>query len=148
MTQDQPRIIRNSVRAFTLIEILLVLAILALLVGISVSKVGNILGGSNEDIARIFVQNSLKTPLTSYRIHMGTYPSTEEGLQALIAAPSGKEAHWRGPYVETTGGQLPLDPWKQEYVYRFPGTHNKDGYDVFSKGPDQLPDTEDDIGNW
>ena len=148
MNQKNTNILRSSVRAFTLVEILLVLGILALLVSVAVSRVGNILGGSNEDIARIFVQNSLKTPLTSYRINMGSYPSTDEGLAALVSAPSGKESNWRGPYIETTGGKLPLDPWKQEYVYRCPGTHNPDSYDVFSKGPDQLPDTEDDIGNW
>ena len=82
--------------------------------------------------------------LTNYKHDMGEYPSMGEGLSALLRPPVGKAATWKGPYLET----LPLDPWKQPYVYRLPGTHNKDGYDLFSKGADQTADTLDDIGNW
>ncbi len=75
---------------------------------------------------------------------MGEYPTSEEGLKALLSPPGGKAATWKGPYLEAPS----IDPWKQPYVYRFPGTHNKDGYDLFSKGADQIADTLDDIGNW
>lgn len=140
--------LRNSTRAFTLLEILVVLAIIGLLVGLAVSKVGNIFGAKQEDIARLFVNSSVKTPLTAYRIDMGGYPSTTEGMQALVAAPQGKADTWKGPYIETPGGKLPMDPWQEPYQYRFPGVKNKDSYDLYSKGPDKTEGTPDDIGNW
>jgi general secretion pathway protein G len=99
--------------------------------------------------AKIFVRAVLKTPLGAYRIQTGSYPSTAEGLQALLKAPPGKETLWQGPYLELTPpDKMPPDPWGHAYRYRQPGTHNPDGYDVFSAGPDGIPDTDDDIGNW
>jgi type II secretion system protein G len=100
-------------------------------------------------IAYLFVSESLKTSLVRYRIDMGDFPSTEEGIKALIVAPEGKTDKWRGPYMEAKGGNLPVDPWNEPYQYRYPGTHNTTGgYDLFSKGPDKIADTPDDIGNW
>jgi general secretion pathway protein G len=133
-------------RGFTLIEILVVIAIIALLAGLTIANVGKLFGGSQEDIARLFVTQSMKTPLVTYRFQMGAYPSTDEGLQALFTAPSGKADRWRGPYV-ADGTKFPiLDPWLQPYQYAAPGTHNKDSYDLWSKGP---PDKQDgQIGNW
>jgi len=131
---------------FTLLEILVVLAIIGLLVGLAVSNVGKIFGGSQTDIARIFVTTSMQTPLTTYRIHMGDYPSTSEGLAALVNAPSAKADRWQGPYL--ADGNLPKDPWGEPYQYRNPGTHNKTGYDLWSKGPDKQDGTPDDVGNW
>ena len=140
--------LRSARRAFTLLEILVVLAIIGLLVGLAVTKVGGIFSSNQEEIARLFVNSSVKTPLTAYRINMGSYPSTAEGLQALVTAPQSGGDRWRGPYLETQGGKLPLDPWQEPYVYRFPGVKNKDGYDLYSKGPDKTEGTADDIGNW
>ena len=135
-------------RAFTLLEILVVLAIIGLLVGLAVTKVGGIFGAKQEDIARLFVNASIKTPLTAYRIDMGDYPSTDEGLQALLTAPQNKADHWKGPYLDVSGNKLPVDPWQEPYVYRYPGVKNKGGYDIYSKGPDKTDGTPDDIGNW
>jgi general secretion pathway protein G len=140
--------LRAARRAFTLLEILVVLAIIGLLVGLAVTKVGGIFGAKQEDIARLFVNSSAKTPLTAYRIDMGGYPSTAEGLQVLVSAPPSRADNWKGPYMETPGGKLPMDPWQEPYVYRFPGAKNKDGYDLFSKGADKTEGTPDDIGNW
>ncbi len=135
-------------RGFTLVEILVVIAIITFLAGIMIANVGKLFGGSQIDIAKLFVTQSIKTPLISYRLQMGSYPSTEEGLAALVTAPSGKSDRWRGPYL-TEGTKVPInDPWGEPYQYRYPGVHNKDGYDIWSKGPDKTDGTDDDIGNW
>ena len=135
-------------RAFTLLEILVVLAIIGLLVGLAVNNVGGIFGKNQVAITHLFVSSSMKTPLTQYRIDMGDYPSTEEGLQALLTAPQNKADSWKGPYLDVTGNKLPVDPWGEAYVYRYPGVHNKTGFDLYSKGPDKTDGTSDDIGNW
>jgi len=139
----------NSKRGgFTLVEILVVITIIGLLAGLTIANIGKLFGGSQVDIARLFVNQSMKTPLVTYRLQMGSYPSTEEGLQALVTAPPGKADRWRGPYL-AEGTKVPLvDPWGEPYQYRCPGVHNKDGYDLWSKGPDKTDGTDDDIGNW
>ena len=98
--------LRAARRAFTLLEILVVLAIIGLLVGLAVTRVGGIFGAKQEDIARLFVNSSVKTPLTAYRIDMGGYPSTAEGLQALVSAPQNKGDNWKGPCRSIRGRRL------------------------------------------
>ena len=135
-------------RGFTLIEILVVIAIITFLAGLTIANVGKLFGGSQIDIAKLFVSQSIKTPLVTYRLHMGGYPTTDEGLAALNTAPANKSDRWRGPYL-AEGTKLPLlDPWGEPNQYRYPGVHNKDGYDMWSKGPDKTDGTDDDIGNW
>lgn len=138
----------NCVRAFTLVEILVVVAIIGLLAGLLFTNTDKIFGHSQEVVARVFVRDSLKTTLVRYKMDLGDYPSTAEGLAVLLAAPSNGADRWHGPYAEVNGGQLPLDPWGEPYQYRYPGTHNKGGYDLFSKGADKTEGTADDIGNW
>lgn len=133
---------------FTLLEILVVLAIIGLLVGLVVSNTDKIFGQSQEAITRIFVRDSIKTPLTRYRIDIGDYPATNEGLAALLVAPTNVTDKWHGPYMDVPGNKAPVDPWGQPYEYRYPGVKNPGGYDVFSKGPDKTAETADDIGNW
>lgn len=125
------------------------LAILGLLVGLVVNKADDIFGSSQESVAKLFVTESLKAPLVRYRIDLGDYPSTAEGLQALITPPTGRAERWKGPYIETSGGGgVPLDPWQEAYQYRYPGKQNASSYDIYSKGKDKVADTPDDIGNW
>ncbi|RFC50657.1 MAG: general secretion pathway protein G [Verrucomicrobia bacterium] len=133
-------------RAFTLLEIMIALAILALLVGLAVTNLDTIFGNAQGTTAKLFVSESIKLPLSSYRIAMGDYPSTAEGLQALITAPASKADSWHGPYFSDP--KIPVDPWGETYVYKYPGVHNPKGYDIYSKGPDKQDGTADDIGNW
>ena len=134
--------------AFTLLEILVTLAIIGLLAGLAISNSDKIFGQSQEAVARIFVRDALKTSLVRYKIDLGDYPTTAEGTAALVAAPAGKAERWRGPYVEAAGGQVPNDPWGEPYRYRYPGVKNKGGYDLYSIGADKTEGTDDDIGNW
>lgn len=134
----------HSRKAFTILEVLVVLFILGMLVTVLFRNADKIIGQGSESVAKIFVGESIRTPLVTYRMHMGSYPTTEQGLQALITPP-GDNDRWRGPYLE--GGKLPLDPWNNPYQYRYPGTKNSEGYDVFSFGPDGV-ESDDDIGNW
>lgn len=134
--------------AFTLLEILVVLAIIGLLAGLAISNSDKIFGSSQEAIAKVFVRDTLKLSLVRYRMELGDYPSTTEGMAALLAAPPGKVDRWRGPYIDSPGNKAPLDPWNEPYQYRYPGTHNKGSYDLYSKGPDKADGTADDIGNW
>jgi general secretion pathway protein G len=131
---------------FTLLEILVVLAIIGLLAALAIANIDKIFGGAQTTAADTFVRQSIKTALFTYRMNMGDYPSTAEGLQALVARPTTSSGKWNGPY--TTDGKIPLDPWGEPYQYAYPGKHNKTGYDVWSKGPDKVDGTADDIGNW
>lgn len=129
-----------------MMELLVVLAILGLLAGLAISNVGNIFGGAQATTAELFVKESMKSPLFTYRMHLGDYPSTSDGLQALITAPGSKGDRWHGPYV--TESKVPNDPWGEPYQYAYPGAKNKASYDLWSKGPDKQSGTNDDIGNW
>ncbi len=140
------RVLRAATRGFTMMELLVVLAILGLLAGLAITQVGGIFGTSQVAVAQLFVKDTLKTPLFTYRMTMNDYPSTAEGLQALVTPPGSKSGSWRGPYIE--GGKVPLDPWGEPYQYAYPGTKNKSSYDVWSKGPDKQSGTADDVGNW
>lgn len=133
---------------FTLIEILIVIALIAVLATAAIGNLSGIFGGQQEKVAKIFVNQTLKTGLVPYKLDVGNYPSNEEGLNALVKAPAGKEGKWKGPYLEAR--EIPLDPWDNPYKYKFPGSKNVNGtrgYDVWSLGPDGV-ESEDDIGNW
>ena len=153
MTVTKPQFSRPSTRrlrskrGLTLIEVLITIALLGVLMGIVIVPVANSLDRGNEDGAKAFVTTALKTPLTQYRIHMGRYPSTAEGIQALITAPEGDNGRWRGPYLDTN--RIPEDPWGNPYQYRFPGERGV--VDIFSFGADGESGGEGlnaDIGNW
>ena len=137
---------KSSKTGFSLIEILLVIGLIAILLSLTIAAVGGIFEDNAEQVAEIYVKQTMKGPLLQYKLKIGSYPTTEQGLQALLKAPAGKESNWSGPYVD----ELPSDPWKNEYQYRFPGTKNPSGargYDVWSLGADGV-ESADDIGNW
>jgi general secretion pathway protein G len=136
---------RSRARAgFSLLEILIAIALLAVVATLVITNLDGVLGGGQEKVARIFVEESMTTPLMRYRVDMGRYPSTDEGLRVLITAPSENAGNWRGPYVD----KLPNDPWGQPYQYRFPGEKNPSGYDLWSWGPSGERDIDKAIGNW
>ena len=127
--------------AFTLIELLLVMVILVVLAAVVVPKFTNRSEQARTTAAKTQI-NSFETALDAFEVDCGRYPSSEEGLGALVSPPSGVQG-WHGPYVKA----IPADPWGTPYVYRYPGTHNAASYDVFSMGPDQH-EGNDDIDNW
>ena len=100
------------------------------------------------EVAKMYVNSGLPVPLEVYSMNVGSYPSSAEGLQALVTAPVGKAARWRGPYIPSDKNEFLIDPWGNPYQYRYPGIHNKNSYDIWSKGPDGKDGTADDIGNW
>lgn len=124
----------------------MVLGLIALIVGYSVGKLTGIFGSQQIRITKLFVTNGMDTPLIAYKLDMGSYPSTDEGLMALYVAPQDKADNWHGPYAK--GNKPPSDPWGRPYHYVFPGTHNKDGYDLWSTGPSGTDGGSDNITNW
>lgn len=127
-------------RGFTLIELLLVLVILAVLAAVVVPK----FTGRSEQ-ARVAAAKadiaSIELQLDAFEIDAGRYPSSEEGLAALITPPSSVRA-WNGPYLKKG---MPMDPWNRPYVYRFPGQFAPGSPDVFSYGPDGNEGGGDDV---
>lgn len=116
---------------FTLLEILVVIAILGLLLGLAAPAVMRQLGGARETVSRQSIER-ISTVLDLYRLDVGSYPTTEQGLRALLERPQGA-ARWSGPYLR--GDALPLDPWNQPFVYRFPATRRGKDFDLCSRGP-------------
>jgi general secretion pathway protein G len=118
-----------SQAGFTLVELLVVLAIMAMLAGLVAPRVMEYFGRAKVDTAKLQVEN-IAAAMELHRLDVGRYPSAQEGLQALVA-PSGAP-RWQGPYLQ--GGTVPLDPWGRPYRYRIPGTEGR-AFDVYSPGP-------------
>jgi general secretion pathway protein G len=117
-------------RGFTLVEMLVVITIIGLIMGLIGPRVLNYLSESKVKTARIQIQ-SFGSALDLFYLDAGRYPSTAEGLAALVRPTSGV-AGWTGPYLK--GGNVPNDPWNNPYVYRSPGSHGP--YDIVSYGSD------------
>ncbi|WP_284948115.1 type II secretion system major pseudopilin GspG [Acidisoma cladoniae] len=118
-------------RGFTLLELLVVIVILGLLIGFVAPAVLRQLGGARVSIAHQSIAR-LASVLDMYKLDVGAYPSTEQGLGALVEAPP-DVANWNGPYVQST--QAPVDPWNHAYVYRDPSERSGHDYDLCSLGP-------------
>jgi general secretion pathway protein G len=131
---------KRQEEAFTLLEIMLVVTIIAILLGTAIYK----LAGNVEYARHTAVQGDIQginTQLKLYESMNGFSPTTEQGLQALVVQPSTEPQPTRWYQLYT---QVPKDPWQNPYIYRCPGTKNPNGYDIFSAGPDRKPDTADD----
>lgn len=133
--------LRRTTSAFTLVEMLLVLVILATLAAIVYPK----LAGRSEQARVTAAQtqiSSFSTALDAFEVDNGYYPKGKSGLADLIQQPRDAQ-NWRGPYLK----ELPKDPWGNEYVYECPGRANPSSYDLTSGGADGKVGSEDDISN-
>ena len=132
-------------RGFTLIELLVVLAIIGLLAGLVGPQVMKHLGGAKTKAAKVQIEN-IAGALDMYRMDAGRYPTTSEGLQALVEKPSSARA-WNGPYLRKN--KVPLDPWMYDYHYTSPGEHGR--FDLYSYGADNATGGEgedQDVNSW
>ena len=120
----------HRARGFTLIELLVVLVILGLLAGLVGPQVMKYLGGANTKAAKLQIED-FSTALDAFRLDMGRYPTSAEGLAALVVQPSGA-TRWNGPYLRKN--VIPKDPWGNDYQYRSPGQHG--AFDLYSLGAD------------
>ncbi len=131
-------------RGFTLIELLIVMVILGLLAALVAPRMFGKAEKSKQKAAKAQI-SLFETAIDTYRLDVGRFPTTDQGLEALRAQPDGAEK-WDGPYLPK---QIPLDPWGNEYEYKSPGDHGD--YDITSYGADGSPGGEDDnedIVNW
>ena len=123
----------RGARGFTLLELLVVIVIIGLLAAYVGPKYFAQLGKSEVTVAKAQIE-AFEKSLDTYRLDVGRYPSTEEGLGALLVAPPAAGTRWNGPYLKKA---VPLDPWGHAYQYRAPGS--KGEYDIVSMGKDGQP---------
>ncbi|MDH3647578.1 MAG: type II secretion system major pseudopilin GspG [Gammaproteobacteria bacterium] len=130
---------------FTLIEVMVVVVILGILATLVVPTVIQNVSEARVNKAKSDIR-TIESQLEMFRLHAFRYPTTDEGIEALVSAPGGDAAdRWKGPYLP----KLPKDPWSRPYLFISPGTHGE--MDLYSLGRDGQPggDGEDvDIGNW
>jgi general secretion pathway protein G len=136
--QNRRAAVRLSHAGFTLLELLVVIVIIGLLAAYVGPKYFSQLGKSEVTVARAQIE-AFEKSLDTFRLDVGRYPTTEEGLNALMTAPPTAAAKWNGPYLKKG---VPADPWGHAYQYRAPGT--KAEYEVLSLGKDGQPGGEGD----
>ncbi len=134
----------RSISGFTLIELMLVMVILATMAAIVLPKFTGRSKQAKITAAKTQI-SQLEVALDAFEIDVGRYPTTAEGLRALVQKPTTEADGWQQPYLKR---DIPRDPWGNDYVYRYPGQYNEDGYDLYSLGPDGKLGGEDDITNW
>jgi general secretion pathway protein G len=136
----------GAARGFTLLELLVVMVIIGLLAGFVAPRYFAQVGKSQVKVARAQI-DALDKALDQFRLDTGRYPTTEEGLQALVVAPTSEVQGWAGPYLMKG---VPPDPWGRPYVYQLPGSHGND-FDLLSYGKDGRPGgagEDADVTNW
>lgn len=134
------------IRIFTFIEIMVVVIIIGVLAAIVMPKFFGRTKEAKENAAKSQIE-IFSTTLDAYQLDNDVFPSTEQGLDALISKPNTPPVptNWKGPYLSN---EIPLDPWGNKYIYKCSGEHNTNSYDVSSNGPDGKPGGGDDITNW
>ena len=134
------RIMKKQQGGFTLLEIMLVVTIIALLMAAAIYKLAPSVDIAKKTRVEADIKG-IRTMLLSYQGLNGFYPTTDQGLKALVVKPETEPVPTR--WTQMMDG-VPTDPWGKEYVYRCPGIKNPNSYDLFSAGPDRIPDTADD----
>jgi general secretion pathway protein G len=131
-------------QAFTLLEMMLVVMIIAVLAASAIHFMGGDVGAAQDVRVKADLE-SIGTQLKLYQATNGFLPTTDQGLQALVVRPDTdpKPTQWRQLLTK-----VPMDPWQMPYQYENPGKHNQDSFDLYSCGPDRKPGTDDDVGNW
>ena len=128
-------------KAFTLIELMLVVIIIGVLSAMVVPRLAGRSEQARIQAAKTDISSSIPMALDLYEMDLGHYPE----LLDYLRSSSGADAEsWKGPYLK----KKPMDPWGKAYIYKSPGEHNTDGYDLFSMGNDSKPGTADDVTNW
>ena len=140
---------RQDERGFTLLEILAVLLLITFILTMLVPNIFNRLQKGQVDAAKAQI-GILKSALNAYYLDNSSFPSTEQGLKALLEKPTIPPVsdNWNGPYLDT---KMPRDPWDHELKYVAPGPHNPQTYDIYSLGKDNAEGgtgADADIGNW
>ncbi|MFH1747572.1 MAG: type II secretion system major pseudopilin GspG [Planctomycetota bacterium] len=139
----------RSRAAFTLLEVLMVVAIIGLLAAFVVPNLFGAREGAKIDLTQALVDSGINGALELYRTHMDRYPQEDDGgLMALVEEPEDEDElkKWRGPYVKNAKDLI--DPWGNELIYECPGEYNERSYDLSSAGPDGDEGSDDDIKNW
>ena len=130
-TPRLPTTVGGQQRGFSLIELMIVLVILGLIAGIVGPQAMKYLGKGKTQSTKVQIEN-MSAALDMYRLEVGSYPTTADGLKALVTQPSNAKG-WNGPYLKK--GEVPKDPWNNDYQYKRPGSNNHP-YDLFSFGAD------------
>lgn len=133
---------KRNTAGFTLIELMLVVIIIGVLSAMVVPRLVNRAQQAKVTASLADINSALPLALDLFEMDNGRFPTTQEGLAALQSNP-GALTKWKGPYLKKT----PKDAWGNSYVYQRPGSHHND-YDLSSKGPDEIENSEDDLGNW
>lgn len=138
------RSIRKRLAAgFTLLEMVIVLGIIAVLLGGSIALIGGV--GDGAKLQRVSADfNAIGSSLKTYKINAGNYPTTSQGLDALVSKPTSTPVPKRWTQVLK---KLPQDPWMNNYTYKFPGTKDPSEYEIFSVGKDGIQGTDDDLSS-
>ncbi len=132
---------------FTFIEIMAVVVIISILIALVAPRLIGRTGEAREQAAKADIEANIALALDLYALDNGSYPTTEQGLSALVTKPNAAPVpeNWRGPYLKKG---IPKDPWGRPYLYRYPGERNQEDYDLYSYGADGVEGGEDDIINW
>jgi general secretion pathway protein G len=133
-------------KGFTLIEIMIVVIIIASLAAIVMPRLSGRSEQAKVVVAQTDINSSISLALKLYQLDNGKFPTTEQGLAALISKPSSAPVpvNWKEPYLD----KKPIDPWGNPYQYKSPGAHNSSTFDLNSFGGDGVEGTADDVKNW